>query len=336
MSSNDRTAALRARRAQRKEPQNGGEIAPRHTAGRPADLVITSDMIPLPITVEASGDLTHDERHQLGVCENAVENLATATWLAGKALQAIRDRRLYRRNYERFDEYVRYRWEISERAAYQMIEEWPLAERLNSTLGKPATASHTRALLPIAARYGLDTAVDLYQQLEDRAKTEGRRLTANIISQIVKAVLKAAGKQAEAEQFKETARQLMSTGALPLTTKSAPKQRDAPPSPTLHQQPPAPAPSPQNFADDHGNVTTLRAGPSEHHDESAIEGDATNSNEAQEFFLDILARAGAMERELTAPAHAGPHDAMANMTRQQIVAVLTRIIDYLHPPDSPA
>lgn len=64
----------------------------RARAGRPADLIITADMIAAPIAVDASGELTPDEMHQLGVCERAVENLATVTWLAGKALQTICNR----------------------------------------------------------------------------------------------------------------------------------------------------------------------------------------------------------------------------------------------------
>jgi hypothetical protein len=120
MANNDRTAALRARRAQEHSAPATRQPAPNQTTTRPADLVITTDMIPSPALVEASGELTHEEIHQLGVCERAVENLATATWLAGKALQTIRDRKLYRQTHTRFDDYVTERWEIGERTAYQM------------------------------------------------------------------------------------------------------------------------------------------------------------------------------------------------------------------------
>jgi hypothetical protein len=132
----DRTAALRARS---QEQQNLPAARPSvvRPTGRPADLVITSDMIPTPVEVQASGQLTADEVDSLGTCERAVENLGTATWLAGKALQTIRDGKLYRQSHRTFEEYVTERWEISERAAYLMIEEWPLAERLNQALGKP-------------------------------------------------------------------------------------------------------------------------------------------------------------------------------------------------------
>lgn len=226
MSGPDRAAALRSRRDEQKQT-DGTYPAPHQTTGRPADLVITSDMIAAPVRVEASGDLSPDESHQLKVCERAVENLATATWLAGKALHAICNRKLYRHTHTRFDTYVEERWEISARAAYQMIEEWPLAERLTQTMGEPPTASHTRALLPVVRRFGLTAAADLYQQIRARAAVEDRRLTATITGHIVKAVLKTAGWPAEETHFQAAARQLMTAGALPLTT-SAPLSPQTP------------------------------------------------------------------------------------------------------------
>ena len=208
----DRTAALRARSQEQHNLPAG-----RRSTQRPADLVITSDMIPTPVEVQATGQLTADELDSLGTCERAVENLGTATWLAGKALQAIRDGKLYRRTHHRFEEYVTERWEIGERTAYQMIEEWPLAERLNQALGKPATASHIRALLPVVARFGtdgLDAATGLYEELRDRAQTDGVRVTATLTGQIVKAVLKNASKHTEATELRTAARQLMAADSL--------------------------------------------------------------------------------------------------------------------------
>ncbi|TJZ98262.1 hypothetical protein [Actinacidiphila oryziradicis] len=274
MSSSDRTAALRARRTQQQNAPAGRQPAPRHTTGRPADLVITSDMIPAPVPVEASGDLNHEEIHQLGLCEQAVANLSTATWLAGKAMQSIRDRKLYRQTHTRFDAYIQERWEISERTAYQMIEEWPLAESLATKMGEPVTASHTRALIHVSHLFGLDAAADLYQQLHTRAADEELRLTATIISQITKAIIATTGKKAEAADFRATARQLVTAKALPLTAAPAQPRRTlttgssgqapAPVSTPPSASASAPTQEPtslRNFADNHGTVTTPDPGP---------------------------------------------------------------------------
>jgi hypothetical protein len=268
VTANDRTSALRSRRDQTSAP------VPNRvgTAGRPADLVITADMIPDPVTVDAAGDLTNTELHDLGVCERAVDNLSTARWLAGKALQSIRDRKLYRHTHSTFEEYVQDRWEMSERAAYQTIEEWPLAERLQQILGKPTTPSHTRALLPVAHRFGVALAVDLYQQLGPRAATDGLRLTAALTARVVQAILQQTGTKAEAPQFQEAARQLMSAPALPaLETKA--RTTAPPPAPTAIPSEPSNPLLPkgfaldahpseaetglQNFAGDNGRVTAI-------------------------------------------------------------------------------
>ena len=256
----DRTAALRARQEQQDLPA-GRQPAVRPTA-RPADLVITSDMIPAPVEAQATGSLTPDEVDALGTCERAVENLGIATWLAGKALQTIRDGKLYRQTHPRFEDYVTERWEIGERTAYQMIEEWPLAERLNTALGKPATASHTRALVPVATQVGLDQAATLYQELRTRAQDEGVRLTAALVQQIVKAIRRAVGKQAEQAQFQEAARQVLAVPALPLAidASGSPAQPPQPPR-SPEPQPVGTEPNLRNFAEGHRTITVIPASP---------------------------------------------------------------------------
>jgi hypothetical protein len=265
MSSTDRTAALRARRTKEHSAPATLQPASDHATTRPADLVITTDMIPTPAKVEASGALTHEEAHQLGVCEQAVDNLATATWLAGKALQSIRDRKLYRHTHTNFATYVQERWEISERTAYQMIEEWPLAERLNQLFGRPVTASHTRALVQVSDLFGLDAAADLYQQLQARAREEDLRLTATIVNQITKSIIARTGRKAEVVDFREAAHEIVTSPALTFTTTPAQPQRaltaasENPTSPPTDTSALAPTPEPtslQNFADNHGTVTT--------------------------------------------------------------------------------
>ena len=264
--STDRTAALRARGQEQQNPPAGRQPAVRPTA-RPADLVITSDMIPTPVEVQATGQLTGDEADSLGTCERAVENLGTATWLAGKALQTIRDGKLYRQTHRTFEDYITERWEIGERTAYQMIEEWPLAERLNQALGKPATASHTRALLPVVARFGqdgLDAATGLYEELRDRAQTEGVRVTATLTGQVVKAVLKHASKQTEATEFRAAARQLMEADSLPQSIGKGPASipaNAACPDDAIHWSAEQPDPGLQNFAGTQEAVTAPVAAP---------------------------------------------------------------------------
>jgi hypothetical protein len=252
----DRSAPLRARTTDTHTAvARPAAATPMSATARPADLVITGELIPTPAGRQGSGPLSEVELHDLGVCERAVENLATAIWLAGKALQTIRDGKLYRHTHARFEDYVTERWDISERTAYQMIEEWPLAECLNQAYGKPVTASHIRALLPVTTRFGLDAAAELYQQLRTRAEADGVRLTAQITGQIAKAVLKRAGRQAERIEFAQAAQQLITAQhSLVETRADRPRLATAP-----ETRPAAPVdPGLQNFAGDHGEVTAVR------------------------------------------------------------------------------
>ena len=252
MTPTDRSAPLRARTTDTAAVIRPDASLPMAPTARPADLVITSELIPSAVDGQGNGPLSEVELHDLGVCERAVENLATATWLAGKALQSIRDGKLYRHTHARFEDYITERWDIGERTAYQMIEEWPLAERLNQAYGKPVTASHIRALLPVTTRFGLDAATDLYQQLRTRAEADGVRLTAQITGQIAKAVLKRASQQAEQIEFTQAARQLIT--AQP----SLAEAQAAEPRPALPRERPGVAPAEpnlRNFAEGHGEVT---------------------------------------------------------------------------------
>ncbi|MFF8293634.1 hypothetical protein ACF068_31120 [Streptomyces sp. NPDC016309] len=74
--------------------------------------------------------LTSDERQSLAQCEAAVDTLKWAFWLAGKALQIIRDSRLYRAEYDTFEDYCWTRWGMKDNYARKLIRTWQVAEAL--------------------------------------------------------------------------------------------------------------------------------------------------------------------------------------------------------------
>lgn len=341
------STALRNRRDAANVP-TGRQAA---TPARPSDLVVTADMIPDPFNVvgSAGGDLTGTEKHDLGLCERAVENLSTARWLAGKALASIRDRKLYRQTHQTFEAYVEDRWEVSERAAYHLIEEWPLAERLQQALGKPATPSHTRALLPVAHRFGLAPAVDLYQQLSPRAEAEGIRLTAALATRVVKAVLTQTGAEAQVPQFREATRQLMSADTLPAleprrTPRTVPASTAA--AANLDRGPAATEgsgheagsvtgePGPQNFAGDHEKVTTVEVVVAP---QPSLPGDLPDSlspEQALTYLRTILQHVREIEAAIDRLVCIDPlQDGEAEDLRQEIYRRLRRAAEPYRPYD---
>ncbi|MGV9779480.1 hypothetical protein, partial [Streptosporangium sp. NPDC003464] len=81
----------------------------------------------------------------------------------GKALQVIRDGRLYRATHPTFEEYTIDRWEMSRTQADRLIRAWPLAERLAPIGVKIINESQVRELIPLANRHGEEAATTVYQ-----------------------------------------------------------------------------------------------------------------------------------------------------------------------------
>ena len=139
--------------------------------------VISPRSLPDPYTATADGQLSDREQADLATCEAALDNLRVAFWAAGKALQVIRDARLYRDTHATFEGYVEQRWDMSRSPAYRLIDAWPLAERL-SPMGDKLNERQVRELLPLASRHGHDAAVTVYRTI---AETDGIQVTAALL-----------------------------------------------------------------------------------------------------------------------------------------------------------
>jgi len=151
------------------------DTGPLATAVRPAVIGLRS--LPDPYTATAEGRLSDREQADLATCEAALDNLRVAFWAAGKALQVIRDARLYRDTHATFEDYVEQRWDMSRSPAYRLIDAWPLAERL-SPMGDKLNERQVRELLPLASRHGHDAAVTVYRTV---AETDGIQVTAALL-----------------------------------------------------------------------------------------------------------------------------------------------------------
>jgi hypothetical protein len=156
-----------------------GELSPAAgtTPGQPAGaMVISPGSLPAPYAATGDGQLSGDERADLAACEAALDNLRVAFWAAGKALQVIRDARLYRGKYATFEDYLAERWDMSRAQAYRLIDAWPLAERM-SPMGD-INERQIRELLPLADRHGQDAAVTVYRAVTE---ADGVQVTATVL-----------------------------------------------------------------------------------------------------------------------------------------------------------
>ncbi|MFF0610108.1 hypothetical protein ACFYUD_15705 [Nocardia tengchongensis] len=158
-------------------------VAPAPAAVAPAAAAVESaapapgpgvlDM-PLP-TTGGEGPLSRTETDQLEVCESSIDALRVAFWTAGRALQIVRDGRLYRADHATFDEYVEKRWDMQRSYAHKLIRAWPLAARLHP-VAPALNEGQIRELLPVAAAYGEDAAVTVYTTLAADVKVTAGKL----------------------------------------------------------------------------------------------------------------------------------------------------------------
>ncbi|MGW4353077.1 hypothetical protein ACWELJ_13420 [Nocardia sp. NPDC004582] len=130
--------------------------------------------LPLP-TAGGEGPLSRSESDQLEVCESSIDALRVAFWTAGRALQIVRDGRLYRADHATFDEYVEKRWDMQRSYAHKLIRAWPLAARLHP-VAPALNEGQIRELLPVAAAYGEDAAVTVYTTLAADVKVTAGKL----------------------------------------------------------------------------------------------------------------------------------------------------------------
>ncbi|MFF4647478.1 hypothetical protein [Streptomyces sp. NPDC001389] len=140
---------------------------------------------------EASGPLSDEEQQQLAECHRAVDNARSAQWLLGRALEIVRRRRLYRGEGSRtWIQYLEAEHDgMTEREARRLQEEWRLAKAVQDALGRPAPASHVRAMLDYAASTSDEQAASDYKMLRTAFETARVRLAAHqITARVAKAL----------------------------------------------------------------------------------------------------------------------------------------------------
>ncbi|MEU3433059.1 hypothetical protein [Streptomyces sp. NPDC006863] len=150
--------------------------------------------------------LIAQEKDMLVKCESAIENLRFAFWAAGKALQVVRDARLYRAQFETFEEYTQTKWDITPQYAGKLIRTWRVAEALfqarpggglETIVSSKLGYGHAWALVPLVEKHSVQAAVYLYLGL---VKVKGSSVTAALVQGAVEALPKAsAGQKAKTE-----------------------------------------------------------------------------------------------------------------------------------------
>lgn len=160
----------------------------------------------------SAASLSFDERAEFDRCEAALRAADAAFWVRGRMLQTIRDAGLFRETYGTFEDYCLQVWGRTSRRVNQLIEAWPLAERLlldSGTIVPKINEGQMRALAPLAAEHGQDAAVYLYRALS-RADVQ---VTAGVITSVIR--LLPAGSSTETEFDRAVGKYLAGPRILP-------------------------------------------------------------------------------------------------------------------------
>jgi hypothetical protein len=162
-------------------PQEPAPVPAPEPVAAPPPLLSAVAVPEPPHSPAGHGPLTAGELDHLAVCEAALDNLRTAFAAAGKALQVVRDGRLYRDGYATFEDYAEQRWDMSRAQAYRLIEAWPLAARL-SPMGDKLNERQVRELLRLSDRHGEDAAAVVYETVSE---ADGVQVTAAVLHDVV-------------------------------------------------------------------------------------------------------------------------------------------------------
>lgn len=135
---------------------------------------------------------TPDDATTLQSCEAKIARYEQSFRHTGDALWRIQRYRLYRKSHETFEQYVDDRWEMSPAHAYRLIEAAKLMERLAESLqfGEkdtlPTCESQVRELLRLKKA---TQQILAWQEIVQRKRADGVRITAKLIGQKVDATL---------------------------------------------------------------------------------------------------------------------------------------------------
>ncbi|MFJ1993032.1 hypothetical protein [Streptomyces asiaticus] len=144
--------------------------------------------------ISDSGVLIGEEQDHLAQCEAAIETLKGAFWAAGKALNIIRDARLYRETHKNFNDYCEERWGMNREYADKLIRTWPIAEALIkrqsngevTPIGvKKLNQAQMWELVPAADSWDVDAATFVYDTV---LEVNGEEVTAAVLKGAVGAV----------------------------------------------------------------------------------------------------------------------------------------------------
>lgn len=150
--------------------------------------------------------LTKSEQSELARLCKVVDEGLTSFLAVGTALVEINEKRLYRQDHETFEAFVKDRWGISRRRAYQLMEAAEIKAEMctNGSHNEIADEITSERQIRELSRVGTEALPEVVDRVAEKCKAEGVKPTAKVIREVVnEAIGKPEPKSVKPEQVRE-------------------------------------------------------------------------------------------------------------------------------------
>jgi len=134
-----------------------------------------------PVIITTDAEFTMDDATELSGHEEIIKKHKAGFIKVGLALLAIRDKRLYRRHYNSFQEYCSQRWGFGRAHAHRFIEAAAIAIELSPMGDTPACERQVRPLVKLKP----EQRVEAWTAANGTAASEGRTVTTHDVEAAV-------------------------------------------------------------------------------------------------------------------------------------------------------
>lgn len=135
----------------------------------------------MTVAVASVTRLSRPEVARLSELETTIAQGLNTFVEVGSALASIRDSRLYRADYDTFEDYCGERWGMKRARAYQLIEAATAVENLSTNVDRPRNEAHVRPL----TRLEPDDQREAWTRANEIATVEGTPVRARHVEQAV-------------------------------------------------------------------------------------------------------------------------------------------------------
>lgn len=194
-----------------KEPQINSKPGATNKPMKPQTQPVKKTTIQHPVGKGADGDqktrepeegnLTAGENETLKECEDIITKGVATFFETGRALLIIQKGKLYRDDYDTFEEYLAERWGIARSTSYAQIEAAKVMETLSSNGGQKVLPENERQVRPLTL---LKTSADQITAWERACElADGGAASGEVVAKVVDD-MRGSGKSASGNAWEKT------------------------------------------------------------------------------------------------------------------------------------